>query len=115
MTSTAALHTCGQFTAAYDNTAAAPGAGACWKVFCGAGPGYPTQPGSANAIFPMAWARARPSTGSQHSRHAESAPVFVFLRGGYWQRRSKEDFAWVAAGSLAAGFHVVLGECTLAP
>lgn len=43
------------------------------------------------------------------------APVFVFIHGGYWQARSKEDFAFVASGPLGCGFHVVLAEYTLAP
>src|ERR1700761_9307199 len=43
------------------------------------------------------------------------APVFVFIHGGYWQARSKEDFAFVASGPLACGFNVVLAEYTLAP
>ncbi|WP_031407029.1 alpha/beta hydrolase [Thiomonas sp. FB-Cd] len=48
-------------------------------------------------------------------REGTDAPVLVFLHGGYWQWRSKEDFACVAAGALAAGMHVVLAEYTLAP
>lgn len=43
------------------------------------------------------------------------APVLVFIHGGYWQSRCKEDFAFVAQGPLAAGFNVVLAEYTLAP
>ncbi|WNC94188.1 alpha/beta hydrolase [Paraburkholderia sp. FT54] len=43
------------------------------------------------------------------------APIFVFIHGGYWQARSKEDFAFVASGPLACGFNVVLAEYTLAP
>lgn len=43
------------------------------------------------------------------------APVLVFIHGGYWQSRSKEDFAFVVEGPLAAGFQVVLAEYTLAP
>ncbi|WP_144141934.1 alpha/beta hydrolase [Paraburkholderia sp. BCC1884] len=43
------------------------------------------------------------------------APVFVFIHGGYWQARSKEDFAFVASGPLGCGFNVVLAEYTLAP
>lgn len=43
------------------------------------------------------------------------APVFVFIHGGYWQNCTKEDFAFVAEGPLALGFHVVLAEYTLAP
>ncbi len=45
----------------------------------------------------------------------ETAPVFVFIHGGYWQWRTKEDFACVATGPLSAGMHVILAEYTLAP
>ncbi|WP_446903768.1 alpha/beta hydrolase [Burkholderia sp. YIM B11467] len=44
-----------------------------------------------------------------------NAPTFVFIHGGYWQHCTKEDFAYVANGPLAAGFNVVLAEYTLAP
>jgi acetyl esterase/lipase len=44
-----------------------------------------------------------------------SAPTIVFIHCGYWQSRSKEDFAMIAAGPLARGFNVVLAEYTLAP
>lgn len=43
------------------------------------------------------------------------APVLVFIHGGYWQSRCKEDFAFIAEGPLAAGINVVLAEYTLAP
>ena len=46
---------------------------------------------------------------------AAQAPVLLYLHGGYWQARSKRDFACVAAGAHHAGMHVVLGEYTLAP
>ena len=45
----------------------------------------------------------------------ETAPVLVFIHGGYWQWRTKEDFACVATGPLSAGMHVILAEYTLAP
>ncbi len=44
-----------------------------------------------------------------------AAPVLVFIHGGYWQARDKRDFSCVASGPLAAGFHVVMAEYTLAP
>jgi arylformamidase len=43
------------------------------------------------------------------------APTFAFIHGGYWQSRTKEDFAHVAAGPLARGFNVALIEYTLGP
>lgn len=44
-----------------------------------------------------------------------SAPTFIFIHGGYWQNCTKEDFAFVAEGPIAAGFNVALVEYTLAP
>ncbi|GGF30313.1 hypothetical protein GCM10011611_40500 [Aliidongia dinghuensis] len=43
------------------------------------------------------------------------APTLAFIHGGYWQSRTKEEFAHVAAGPLARGFNVALIEYTLAP
>jgi arylformamidase len=44
-----------------------------------------------------------------------SAPLFVFIHGGYWQRNEKETFSCMAEGPLAAGFDVALPGYTLAP
>jgi arylformamidase len=44
-----------------------------------------------------------------------AAPTLVFFHGGYWQRNSKEGFAFVAEGPLAHGFHVAVVGYTLAP
>src|SRR5262245_30153113 len=43
------------------------------------------------------------------------APVFVFIHGGYWQMRAKENFSFVAEGPLARGINVALVAYTLAP
>jgi arylformamidase len=43
------------------------------------------------------------------------APLLVFIHGGYWQMRAKENFAFVAAGPLAHGVNVALAGYTLAP
>jgi acetyl esterase/lipase len=43
------------------------------------------------------------------------APLLVYIHGGYWQMRAKEDFAFVAAGPLAHGINVALAGYTLAP
>ena len=42
-------------------------------------------------------------------------PVLVFIHGGYWQMRAKENFSFVASGPLAHGIHVALVGYTLAP
>jgi len=43
------------------------------------------------------------------------APLFVFLHGGYWQRNSKDLFAFVAEGPHRHGIDVALVGYTLAP
>jgi acetyl esterase/lipase len=43
------------------------------------------------------------------------APVLVFIHGGYWQMRAKENFRFLAAGPLAHGISVALVGYTLAP
>lgn len=42
-------------------------------------------------------------------------PVLVFIHGGYWQMRAKEDFSFLALGPLAHGIHVAFVGYTLAP
>ena len=39
-----------------------------------------------------------------------AAPTLVFFHGGYWQRNSKEGFAFVAEGPLARGFQCRRGR-----
>ena len=43
------------------------------------------------------------------------APCFVHIHGGYWQRNSKEVFAFLAEGPLARGWSAALLGYTLAP
>ena len=42
------------------------------------------------------------------------APVLIFIHGGYWQRNSREFFAVMAEGALAAGSDVAMPGYTLA-
>lgn len=46
---------------------------------------------------------------------AAKAPLFAFIHGGYWQRNSKETFACMAEGPLAAGMDFAAIGYTLAP
>jgi arylformamidase len=45
----------------------------------------------------------------------QGAPLLVFIHGGYWQNRAKENFTFVAEGPLAHGISVALVGYTLAP
>src|SRR5260221_7411154 len=44
-----------------------------------------------------------------------SAPLFVLIHGGYWQRNSKDMFACMAEGPMSHGLDVVLMGSTLCP
>lgn len=46
---------------------------------------------------------------------ARDAPLLIFIHGGWWQRRRKEDFAFLVPGPLAHGISVALVGYTLAP
>jgi len=43
------------------------------------------------------------------------APALIFIHGGYWQSRSKEDFCFIVPAFQDAGIAVVMVEYTLAP
>jgi acetyl esterase/lipase len=45
----------------------------------------------------------------------DEAPTLLFIHGGYWQNRAKENFALFAEGPLAYGINVALIGYTLAP
>jgi arylformamidase len=42
-------------------------------------------------------------------------PLLVFIHGGYWQMRAKENFTFLAAGPLAHGISVAFVGYTIAP
>lgn len=42
-------------------------------------------------------------------------PLVIFIHGGYWQMRAKENFSFIAKGMVARGLHVALVGYTLAP
>ena len=45
----------------------------------------------------------------------DGAPTLLFIHGGYWQNRAKENFTTFAEGALAHGINVALIGYTLAP
>jgi arylformamidase len=45
----------------------------------------------------------------------ERAPTLLFIHGGYWQMRAKENFTMAAEGPLANGINVAMIGYTLAP
>lgn len=49
------------------------------------------------------------------SAGAPGAPLFVFFHGGYWQRNSRDMFAFIAEGPRRHGIDVAVVGYTLAP
>jgi arylformamidase len=45
----------------------------------------------------------------------DQAPTLLFIHGGYWQNRAKENFALFSGGVMAHGINVALIGYTLAP
>jgi arylformamidase len=43
------------------------------------------------------------------------APTLAFIHGGYWQMNDKEDYTFLAEGTLPHGINLALIEYTLAP
>lgn len=108
----AELQTRDQFSAAYDNSAAVPGAATLVAALRA----------RSDALAARCAVQADLRYGAQPRQRYDwypaddpAAPVLVYLHGGYWQARAKGDFSCVGAGALAAGLHVVHGEYTLAP
>ena len=48
-------------------------------------------------------------------RAAPSAPLVVFIHGGYWQALSAEESLFLAPGAIAAGWSYAAVEYTIAP
>jgi acetyl esterase/lipase len=48
-------------------------------------------------------------------RVRDGAPTLLFIHGGYWQGRAKENFTTFAEGAMAHGINVALTGYTLAP
>ncbi|MCS6853447.1 MAG: alpha/beta hydrolase [Elioraea sp.] len=46
---------------------------------------------------------------------ADDPPVLVWIHGGYWQRRHRREFAWIATPWLARGVAVALPGYPLCP
>ncbi len=47
--------------------------------------------------------------------HQSSAPLLVFIHGGWWRSLDKSDFTFLVSGYRRAGFNVALTNYTLAP
>jgi acetyl esterase/lipase len=45
----------------------------------------------------------------------QTAPCFIFIHGGYWQRNSREFFSHIGSGAAALGWSVAMPSYRLAP
>ena len=57
----------------------------------------------------------RPRNRIDYFSAGRNTPVLVFIHGGYWQMRSKEDFAFLAESFLASGVSVAMVGYPLGP
>ena len=57
----------------------------------------------------------RPRNRIDYFSAGPNTPVLIFIHGGFWQMRSKDDFAFVAENFLASGVSVAMVGYPLAP
>ena len=57
----------------------------------------------------------RPRNAIDYIKAADGGPTLVFIHGGYWQMRAKENFTLFAEGVMTHGINVALIGYTLAP
>ncbi|GAB4239864.1 MAG: alpha/beta hydrolase [Methyloligellaceae bacterium] len=98
--------------AAYDNRAAVPGSGELTAGWSRAAQAFRTARSSG---LDIAYGEREREKLDYFASGQDAAPLFVFIHGGYWQSRAKEDFSHFAAGPLARGFNVALPGYALAP
>lgn len=97
--------------AAYNNSAAVPGSAALMQSFGERSAALrTTHPGYRELVYGPA-----PRNRIDYFPASQPGPLLIFIHGGYWQMRAKEDFGFVAAGPLAHGVHVAMVGYTLAP
>jgi arylformamidase len=70
---------------------------------------------SQRASLDIAYGPASAETLDFFPAAAASAPLLIFIHGGYWRALDKADFSWVAPGFVAAGISVAVVNYGLAP
>jgi len=70
---------------------------------------------SLRASLDIAYGPASAETLDYFPAAAASAPLLIFIHGGYWRALDKADFSWVAPGFVAAGISVAVLNYGLAP
>ena len=98
--------------AAYNNSAAVADSGRWLEQWRGRSDAVRAMPG---VRLDVAYGPKERTRLDYFSAGAPGAPLFVFLHGGYWQRNSKDMFAFVAEGPRMHGIDVAIVGYTLAP
>jgi acetyl esterase/lipase len=98
--------------AAYNNSAAVAESSAHNAARIAASAGYRDAHGGQ---LDLAYGKAERQKLDFYPGRSPDAPCLVFLHGGYWQMNRREDFACLAAGVAAHGWHVAMPGYTLAP
>lgn len=68
-----------------------------------------------NAQLDIAYGQRPKARLDYFSATGDKCPLYVFIHGGYWQRNSKETFAFISQGPCAQGIDVAIVGYTLAP
>jgi len=96
---------------AYNNSAAVPESGAMFKEWL-------VRSEKVRADHPehldMAYG-PRPRNKIDYFSAGQDTPVLVFIHGGFWQMRSKDDFAFLAESFLSSGISVAMVGYPLGP
>ena len=96
---------------AYNNSAAVPESGAMFKAWL-------VRSEEVRASHPEHLNLAygpRPRNRIDYFSAGRQTPVLVFIHGGFWQMRSKEDFAFLAESFLGSGVSVAMVGYPLGP
>lgn len=96
---------------AYNNSAAVPESGEMFKA-------WQVRSARLRAQHPEHLDLAygpRPRNRIDYYSAGQKTPVLVFIHGGFWQMRSKEDFAFLAEGFLDSGISVAMVGYPLGP
>ena len=96
---------------AYNNSAAVPESGAMFKEWL-------VRSERLRARYPdhlnLAYG-PRPRNRLDYLSAGPNTPVLVFIHGGFWQMRSKDDFAFLAGSFLDSGVSVAMVGYSLGP
>ncbi len=96
---------------AYNNSAAVPESGAMFKEWIGRSETLRAQhPEHLNLAY-----GPRPRDRIDYFSAGNGTPVLIFIHGGFWQMRSKDDFAFLAESFLSSGVSVAMVGYPLAP